>query len=78
MKTTKEKMAFTIKLIRIIGLMFIAAGFTFAWFPEKVDDYLPGLSEDNMQYTGAILIVIGMVDILILPRILNIKNNETK
>lgn len=67
-----------IKLVRITGLLFMAAGFTLAWFPEKLDDYIANLSLENTQYIGGILIVIGMVDILILPRILNMKNNETK
>ena len=82
MTAKNPSMSMVIKLVRITGLLFMAAGFTLAWFPEKLDDYLDdylaNLSLENTQYIGGILIVIGMVDILILPRILNIKNNETK
>lgn len=71
-------MPMVIKMIRIIGLLFIAAGFTLAWFPEKIEDYISGISADETQFFGGILIVIGMIDLLIIPRILNLKNNETK
>ena len=57
-------------IFRGIGLCIMAAGIMLAWFPDKIENYLGEMPPEQTSNLGGILIVFGLMDLLILPRLL--------
>lgn len=64
-------------ILRATGLALMAAGIVLAWFPHKIEDYLGDMSPEQTSNLGGILIVFGLIDLLVLPRLFK-KHEEKK